>query len=396
MSYIRYHLESPRGEKECYIRATVKLHKNEYHRFYIPNERLPRPMWDRNKQRAKVTYSGYRSLNKVLSVIEDKINEERRLMWLEDRLSKIEMDHYVKTLFNPSRSDIWAAWEQIIYEKKVSSTSVNRNSLPEKYKNIRNKLRDFSPNLTFNDITMDFMYRWTVYLYETHELSQNTVHRYIKLLKTFLNETRRRGLHKLEDYKDYSIKTTEVLNPYLTVSEVQRFHQAVLSDKDDQLRKLLLIGCYSGQRISDWDQLKPDRRIELHSKPFYEIIQTKGKKRVLVPATPKLDEVVDSNPDLKVTQVFNRDIKPLSQRIGITSTFVKPYYKKGVPTRVVHKKHELVSSHIGRRSFACNNILAGIPHEVIMRAGGWKDYKSFKSYVQLSSHDGMEQFSDVY
>ncbi len=34
-------------------------------------------------------------------------------------------------------------------------------------------------------------------------------------------------------------------------------------------------------------------------------------------------------------------------------------------------KYKVVSSHIGRRSFACNSILAGVPKRIIMICRNW-------------------------
>lgn len=89
-------------------------------------------------------------------------------------------------------------------------------------------------------------------------------------------------------------------------------------------------------------------------------------------------------------------VKDLCEVAGIKQTFTKFSFKSNKMEELKLPKYKVVSSHIGRRSFACNSILAGVPKRIIMNVGGWKSEDSFEKYIQLSSLDGMNHFDNVF
>jgi hypothetical protein len=45
--------------------------------------------------------------------------------------------------------------------------------------------------------------------------------------------------------------------------------------------------------------------------------------------------------------------------------------------------------HCGRKTFATLSLEANMPAEVVMQIGGWKDYKSFKRYMNITDERTM-------
>jgi integrase len=52
----------------------------------------------------------------------------------------------------------------------------------------------------------------------------------------------------------------------------------------------------------------------------------------------------------------------------------------------IYKKHELVTSHIGRRSFATNHF-GKLPNSVIMRVCGWSKEEMMLKYIKKSNRE---------
>lgn len=50
----------------------------------------------------------------------------------------------------------------------------------------------------------------------------------------------------------------------------------------------------------------------------------------------------------------------------------------------IKKKYELITPHVGRKSFICNCLALGIPVNVVMKWTGHKDYKSMKPYIDVA------------
>ena len=57
------------------------------------------------------------------------------------------------------------------------------------------------------------------------------------------------------------------------------------------------------------------------------------------------------------------------------------------------KKHELVSTHTARRSFATNAYKAKVPMLSIMKITGHKKTETFQKYISLSNEEHAELMS---
>lgn len=47
-------------------------------------------------------------------------------------------------------------------------------------------------------------------------------------------------------------------------------------------------------------------------------------------------------------------------------------------------KYELLSSHIGRRTFICNALMLGIAPNIVMKWTGHSDYAAMKPYIEIA------------
>lgn len=397
MSYTRFHLENPRGEDLSYIRCSVKSNTNKPFRFYLSGEKVSKKDWNNKTQRLRKSAKNHSSINSYLDSIQRRINNQRRRLVMDGNLSSYEIEKFVNNMLGIQKVDFYGMWDQIIAEKERMTTSQDRNSNGRKYRNIKNKLYSFNPKLTFSDITEDMLHRWVGHLYDEYGMSTNTVARSIKFVNTFMKETMKRGYHNNDVCQHFSIKSVEITLPYLDKEEIERIYKTKGKLPHlENARLLLLKGCYTGQRFSDWDKIQPDRVMSINNADYINLSQNKTKHPVLLPLHPKLYKVIHTPHDQISLQKFNDYIKVYCKDIGLDQAFIKNTYKQNKPQQKVYKKYELVSSHIGRRSFACNSILEGINDTLIMKVGGWKSYSSFKRYVQLCSTDGLDQFAGAF
>ena len=51
---------------------------------------------------------------------------------------------------------------------------------------------------------------------------------------------------------------------------------------------------------------------------------------------------------------------------------------------IICPKHELLSTHTGRKTFICNALSLGIPPNVVMKWTGHSDYKAMKPYIDIA------------
>lgn len=63
----------------------------------------------------------------------------------------------------------------------------------------------------------------------------------------------------------------------------------------------------------------------------------------------------------------------------------------------IQPKHEVLSSHAGRRTFICNALALGILPHIVMKWTGHSDYKAMKPYIDIADEfkaDAMTKFNN--
>jgi integrase len=220
------------------------------------------------------------------------------------------------------------------------------------------------------------------------KLAVNTIGKKIQTLKIFLNAAKEEGKNPYEAYrsKKFVAMTEESETIYLNESELESLYNLNLSKnpENEKIRDLFLVGCWTGCRFSDISQVTPENI----SEGFIHMKQYKTGKKVLIPLYPIVTAILSKYkgklPDVTTNQQFNRAIKDISKDAGIKEITHKAITKGGVKVSTAYKKHELVTTHTARRSFATNLYKSGFPSISIMAITGHVTEKSFLKYIKVT------------
>jgi integrase len=93
-------------------------------------------------------------------------------------------------------------------------------------------------------------------------------------------------------------------------------------------------------------------------------------------------------------QGINRELKEIGKAAGINEKVSICLTRGGVRTDTLYIKHDLITSHTARRSFATNAYLAGIPTISIMKITGHKTEKAFMRYIKISQEDNANKLAE--
>lgn len=213
-------------------------------------------------------------------------------------------------------------------------------------------------------------------------------------------------------------KPKRMLPVYLNDVELDKIKNLnILSQSLNNARKWLILGCNIGQRGSDLLNITKHNFVTRNGLLVIELEQEKGGKIVTIPVLNDAKEIYDNGLPYKISiQKFNDYIKELCKLAEINQVIkgnricmldekgnVIPqdkkgnYIKKGVKRNVEgdYSKHELVSSHICRRSFATNNY-GILPTPLIMQITAHSTEKMFLKYIGKNSLDYAKQIADFY
>ena len=390
----RFYLEDPRGTGLCYIRVRVRTGSGgKPVKEYLPPEiRINKEDWSLKDQKVKSPHRNSRAFNIYLQDITNQIEDKWWNLKNAGKLTDFEMKKALKIILKGKGHEPVHEVFKMLSEERRNNPMYSK-TLADKYLNIANKIEKFRPNLTWVDVNLDFIAKWMNNLFVEHEISTNTAARYYGFLRAMMNEAKKRGYHNSNSYLGFKMKKTTTVYPYLSLEELDKIYNTTMpSDSLENAKILLLKGCYSGQRHSDWHKIKPANLIKMGGKNYYQITNEKTQRTVHILAFDKLQKLVDKESHDISLQKFNDYVKDVCKEAKINQPFTRPVFKGNVMKEETKPKYACITSHIGRRSFVCNSLLLGVPHEFIKQVGGWKNDQSYRKYIQLSSIDGLEAF----
>jgi integrase len=253
--------------------------------------------------------------------------------------------------------------------------------------------------ILISDINKKFKLEFSDYC-ENQQYSRITIQRDFAEIKTICSDARSKGITTSLELDKLSFKREKTTNPYLTFEEIKQIENI---DKDKLTEYLydakdwLIISCYTGQRISDFMRFTKNMvRIE-DGKSFIEFTQKKTNKIMTVPLHPKVIEILNKRNGMFPSSIsdrkYNNYIKVVCEIAEITQTINGSKKMETTPKSSMYRKQtgifrkcDLVSSHIGRRSFA-SNFYGNIPTSLLINITGHSTENMFLTYIGKSNKD---------
>ena len=299
------------------------------------------------------------------------------------------------------------------------------------WKQAIDKVLDFHKKYPFSwdDINQSLIGMFITYL-EADKLNPTSIQKLMKDLKKLINDAEIEGIH--ENFRarnlNYTMevresdKSTQI---YLTTEELQGLYNMELSGTDEIVRDIFLIGCFTGQRVSDYGRIEPEWVGETRN--GVRVIRLQQKKtghNVCVPIVGNQLETLLKKYNYRVPKIseaeINRRIKDICERLSASipsladkeKTTIKKHEKHALYTNkeggrklfeinekgeCIKPKWAMVASHTARRTCITNMYLArksdGTPKYTIgemMHVSGHKTETQFRGYIKCSLNEYAE------
>ena len=164
------------------------------------------------------------------------------------------------------------------------------------------------------------------------------------------------------------------------------------SDELANAKLILLTLLFTGCRYSDVHKIKPEYTYSKNGVTFNyaRYLTTKTDTEIVVPILKPLQEAIDANGGIAepmAMQKFNSLARDIAESVGleddITLSHTNVFGKKELTT---NKLFQLVSSHIGRRSFV-TNLMSYIPITVLSKITGHSNSAIESDFKGLGSSE---------
>ena len=367
--------------------------------------------WDFTKQRVKSNKSllvNAREVNNFLNFIDTSLTKEYSKFISEQlEVTNEILKSYLDKLLNkntisvfPEKSITFIEFAYDVLENKKKRIT---NETYKSYRQTLIKLEMYSKvcrtPIDFNSFDKKFVNSFSTFLEEYYDHQQNSLSKHFKNLKTYLIEAVNRGLINNSTFiiKDFCFPTEDTTAIYLTEKELQKMFDADLSGNRtmELARDIFLIGCYIGQRVSDYNGLTENDIVTLKGVKYFKIRQSKTKTDVLCPITKEISEIMrlrhNNLPPIKLNEPdINENIKELGRILGFTKKIKCEFTKGGKKVIEMIPKHDLIMTHTARRSFCTNMYLKKMPVFDIMLFSGHKSEKEFYKYIRIKGEERAE------
>lgn len=288
----------------------------------------------------------------------------------------------------------------LFMEKSGGSIKDWSEGLVRHFKVIRGQLEEIVNGLSIDQVDASIFEKYKMFLLSIGTRN-STIENKLKRLKWFLRWAIKEGYIKGEvaqRLERFSVAMEKVNNSdrqniiYLYPEEVKTLESLQIPEEKNYLRRVrdcFLFSCFTGLRHGDLKVLKKSN-IDW-SNEVIELVTAKDKDSLTIPLVNRSREILlkykDEPGEMALPVISNEKanlyLKELGFMAKLDREITKTYYIGREKKTERFELWELLSTHVGRRTFITRAIELGIPPDVVMSLSGHSDYKVMKVYLGL-------------
>lgn len=279
----------------------------------------------------------------------------------------------------------------------------------EKFAAVKNHLKNFRSELSFDFFDEEGLTEYVQYLREVREMRNSTIGKQLSFLKWFLRWSFKQGMHSNNAYDTFKpkLKDTQKKIIFLTWEELNRLREFKIPPTKqalERVRDVFFFQCFTGLSYSDVFNL---RRSDIKG-DHIEVKTVKTSDSLIIELNDHSKAILEKYKDVEfendkalpviTNQKMNDYLKELAELAEINEPVRQTYYKGNERIDEVTPKYALLGTHAGRRTFICNALALGIPPQVVMKCTGHSDYKAMKPYIDIADDikaNAMSKFNQL-
>lgn len=423
MSAITFSYRSAKDKSFLEVRLSFRVDgiKNPYSFYSRSNIEVEKEYW--NELHTKTDFPNYKDVDKQNWVKELKqkqyqVNTEIDKLRTHiltafnsvpntkvlNVINKIWLKNQIELYYNPPQPEEKTQFPDELlkcFDAYIENKSDLKANTIKKINVIKNLLTRYEKSkrkaIKVIDVNPDFQKDFEKYLIK-NDYAKNTFVVALKFIKTICNYSRKRGVKTHDLISEISAKWEKITPIYLTFAELEQIEKTNdLPEYLENAKDFLIISCYTSQRVSDFLRFNSDMIRYEKGKPLLEFTQQKTNKIMTIPVHKKVIEILEKRNGQFPRQIsdvnYNLYIKEVCKRANLTQMVkgskkveTEPESKQYRKETGMYPKYELVTSHIGRRSF-CSNFYGLIPTTFLIYMSGHSTEQMLLTYIGKSNKD---------
>ncbi len=273
-------------DKQGFAAVQIECYLNGKRKFFDTKIRATPEQWNEKRKQLSPNHPNATKLNKRISeVIRDLENYEL------DKLNSGKPFNLgmLENVFSNENVHTFNEFMKIEIEK---SNLKNRTKMA--HKTTLSRLNDFKKQIFFSDITFEFLHDFENYCRKItiktkdkppHKLAHNTIWKYFKNLKTYVNLAINKELMTIEQYpfRKFRFVQKETAKNFLFPAEIEEIEKLNLTGHLKYIQELFLFSVYTGLRYSDVMSLQKKDIINLNGNDWLIKEMEKVEETVRIP-----------------------------------------------------------------------------------------------------------------
>jgi len=299
-----------------------------------------------------------------------------------------------------------------LFTKEVGVSNNWTAATYTKFRSIRQHLYKFNRALSLEGFDKAVFASFVAYQQKKAGLLNTTVAKNVAFVRWFLRWAVANGYYSGLAHLQFrprfkGLDCKEII--YLEWDELLHFLNFDFSRSNNSfgiVRDAFCFCCFTGLRYSDVAKLKKSDIYREAAPPYISVVTKKTTKRLHIELNKYALAILDKYAEIELpndaalpvlsNQRMNNNLHDAAEAAGLDAPVRVVSFCGSERMEAVVPKHEVITTHAGRRTFVVNALRLGIPPSVIMNWTGHNDYKAMKPYIKIvdaSKAENMERFN---
>lgn len=380
------------------IKVSLELRRSEnihigfvYVKFYILSENVyfstrvqcNRKHWNEKTFRVKPADPYYSDKNLIIESVLARINN----VFVKYRLKDKQL---TKAIFlrNYNRPDDYTTFHQFCTDYQRQTSRSIEVSTMNMHNSVLHKLKDYAPDLYFDQLTKDFLEGYISHLKKKLHNNDNTAHKNMAVIRKFVRAAITAGYMETNPFDNFYVRQSKPNVVFLTEEELTTLYKIYIkgnyNPKWTKTYQAFLFMCFGSLHIGDARTLKIENFTNVNFTYYRIKLQNKKPEPVTVPISMPLRRLLnDIIGDRQEGHIFEG--LPADQTMN-------GYLKKIAEYAHVNK---LITNKTGRHTFATIFLEYNPNPKTLQDILGHSDIKQTMMYVhalEKTKQRGIECF----
>ena len=247
--------------------------------------------WNEKKSCISASDSDYKDKNLIIEKYAARVNDVFVRYRLKNK--KLTRDAFFKAY---NRPDDYPTFFEFVKDWQKKYSIMNEGETMKVHKSVIKKLKEYNPELHFDDITTDWLDRYYAHLRKDLKNCENTAYKNMSTIRKYVRAAFKTGYMDEYPFDQWSIKRTKANYTFLTAEELSTminiYKGGTLSEEYHRTLEFFLFMCFSSLHIGDAKSL----RLEQFSNDSFTYFRQKNRNSkpepIIVPISDTLKSLL--------------------------------------------------------------------------------------------------------